>query len=179
MPPPRSRALRLAGGTLFVGMLGLTACGLDTSLNRFAFSGTSGEYMLRIVSGSAIVQGLLLLGVGVGLYRVAQRATSGWTALVVLVALWWGLSGRKVGLALWDEGRVYTGWFCLQTDQFTLCGPTQDCETTLLHTSVTPLPFWRVRLANAHGQRSFFIGPVTWAPTLRLLRNAFGPPTEK
>jgi hypothetical protein len=179
MHPPRSRALRLAGGTLFVIMLGLTACGLDTSVNRFAFSRTSGEYMMSIVSGSAVVQGLLLLGVGYGLYRVAQRSTSGWTALVVIVALCWGLSGRKVGVALWDEGRVYMGWFCIQTDQFTLCSPTEDCETALLHTSVTPLPFWRVRLANAHGQRSFFIGPVTWTPTLRMLRQAFGPSAEK
>jgi hypothetical protein len=84
MHPPRSRALRLAGGALFVIMLGLTACGLDTSLNRFAFSGTSGEYMMSIVSGSAVVQGLLLLGVGYGLYRVAQRSTFGRTTLVVI-----------------------------------------------------------------------------------------------
>jgi hypothetical protein len=179
MHPPRSRALRLAGSALFVVMLGLTACGLDTSVNRFAFARTSGEYMMSIVSGSAVMQGLLLLGVGYGLYRVAQRATMSWTALVVLLALCWGLSGRKVGVALWDEGRVYTGWFCIQTDQFVLCSPTEDCETALLHTRVTPLPFWRVRLANAHGQRSFFIGPVTWVPTLRMLRNAFGPLTER
>lgn len=178
MHPPRSRALRLVGGILFAIMLGLTACGLDTSVNRFAFARTSGEYMLRIVSGSAVVQGLLLLGVGYGLYRVVQCFTSGWTVLVVLVALCWGLSGRKVGVAPWD-GRVYTGWFCIQTDQFVLCSSTEDCETTLLYTSVTPLPFWRVRLANAHSQRSFFIGPVTWGPTLRMLHEAFGPPTEK
>lgn len=176
MNSPRSRALRLVGGTLFTLMLGLTACGLDTSLNRFAFTRSSGEYMMRIVSGSASVQALLLLGVGVGLYRVTQRPTSGGTAWVMLLALYWGLSGRKVGVALWDEGRVYAGWFSLQTDQFALCDPTQDCETTIVHTSVTPLSFWRVRLANAHMQRTVFIGPLTWAPTLRMLREEFGPP---
>lgn len=179
MSPPRSRALRLAGSILFALMLGLTACGLDTSLNRFVFSGSSGEYMMRIVSGSVGVQGLLLLGVGYGLYRAAQRPTVGWTALVVIVALCWGLSGRKVGVALWDEGRVYAGWFNIQTDQFALCSPTEDCETTILHTSITPLPFWRVRLANAHGQRVIFIGPVTWEPTLRMLREVFSPPAKK
>lgn len=179
MRPPRSRALRLAGSTLFALMLGLTACGLDTSLNRFVFALYSGADMMHIVSGSAGVQGLLLLGVGYGLYQVTQRPTAAWTALVVLAALCWGLSGRKVGVALWNEGRVYTGWFNIQTDQFALCSPAEDCETTILHTSITPLPFWRVRLANAHGQRSFFIGPVTWGPTLRMLREAVSSPTEK
>jgi hypothetical protein len=176
MRPPRSRALRLAGGTLFALMLGLTTCGLDTPLNRFAFSGTSGDYMMSIISGSAVVQGLLLLGMGYGIYRIAQRPTFSWTVLVVLIALGWGLSGRKIGVAFWDEGRVTTGWFCIRTDQFILCSPTEDCETTLLYTSVIPLPFWRVRLANAYVQRNFFIGPVTWYPTLR---KGFGPRAER
>lgn len=179
MRQPRSRTLRLAGGILFTLMLGLTACGLDTSLNRFVFSGSSGEYMMRIVSGSAVGQGLLLLGTGYGLYRVGQRPTVGWTALVVLAALSWGLSGRKIGVALWDEGRVYVGWFNIQTDQFTLCSPTEDCETTLVHTSVTLLPFWRVRLANAHSQRSFFIGPIAWNPTMRMLGETFNPAAKQ
>jgi hypothetical protein len=178
MRPLRSRALSLAGGTLFALMLGLTACGLDTADNRFLFAGSSGGYMMRLVSGSAVVQGLLLLGVGYALYRVAQRPTIGWTALLVLMALGWGLSGRKVGVAPWDEGRVYIGWFNIQTDQFALCSPPHDCETTLVHTSVTPLSFWRVRLVNAQRQHSLFIGPFTWDQTLSMLRAEFGPPAQ-
>ena len=179
MNPPSSHTLRLAGGTLFALMLELTACGFDTSLNRLVFTGSSGEYMMHIVSGSAGVQSLLLLGIGCGLYRLGQRPTIGWTALIVLAALCWGLSGRKVGVAPWDEGRVYTGWFNFQTDQFALCSPTEDCETTIVHTSVIPLSFWRVRLATARSQHSFFIGPITWAPTLRMLREAYSPPAKK
>lgn len=178
MKPPRSRALRVTAGALFTLMLGLTACELDTSLSRFVFAG-SGEYMTRIVSGTVVGQGLFLLGAGYGLYRVAQRPTLGWVGLTVLLALGWGLSGRKVGVALWDEGRVYAGWFSIQTRQFTLCGPTQDCEITITRTSVTPLPFWRVRLANTQGEHSLFIGPLAWDPTLRMLREELEPPAKQ
>lgn len=171
----RSRAPLLAGGGLFALMLGLTVCGLDTPLNRMAFSGTSGEYMMTIVSGLVAVQGLLLFGAGYGLYRLAQRPAPSGAVMFAAVALVWGLSGRKVGVLPWPEGRVYAGWFNVQTDQFSVCVPTEDCETTALHTRVTPLPWWRVRLANAHGQRVLFIGPVTWGPTLRMLRQEFGP----
>lgn len=179
MRPPRYYALLLAVGALFALMLGLSALGLDIPINRMAFSGTSGEYMMTIVSGSAVVQGLLLLGAGYGLYRVAQRPALGWVGLFVAMALFWCLSGRKVGVLLSPEARVYVGWFVVQTDQFSMCVPTEDCEGTTLHTTVTPLPFWRVRLANAHGQHILFIGPVTWDPTLRMLRQAFGPPAER
>jgi len=174
----RFRALSLAGGILFALMLGLTVCGLDTPLNRMAFSGTSGEYMMTIVSGSVMMQGLLLLGAGYGLYRFVQRPAFRWAGLFVSLALCWGLSGRKVGVLLWPEGRVYVGWFNIQTDQFTMCTPTQDCETTTLHTVVWPLSFWRVRIINSHSQHDLFIGPVTWDPTLRMLRQAFGPPSK-
>lgn len=175
----RSRLLLVLGSLLFAVLLGLTALGFDTPFNRMQFSGTSGEYLVTIVSGSALVQSLLLFGVGYGLYRMAQRPTLGAATLCVAVALVWGLSGRKVGVLLWPEGQVYIGWFSIRTEQFSLCVPTEDCETTTLHTIVTPLPFWRVRLANTHRQRIVFIGPVTWDPTLRMLRQAFGHPSKK
>lgn len=175
----RSRILFLLGSVLFAVLLGLTALGLDTPFNRMAFSGTSGEYLMTIVSGSALVQSLLLFGVGCGLYRVVQRPTLRGATLLVAVALVWGLSGRKVGVLLWPEGRVYVGWFGIRTEQFSLCVPTEDCEATTLQTIVTPLPFWRVCLANMHRQRIVFVGPVTWDPTLRMLRQAFGPPSKK
>lgn len=175
----RSRSLFLLGSVLFAVLLGFTALGLDTPLNRMQFSGTSGEYLMTIGSGSVLVQSLLLFGVGYGLYRVAQRPTLGAATLFVAVALVWGLSGRKVGVLRWPEWRVYVGWFGVRTDHFSLCVPTEDCEATTLQTIVTPLPFWRVRLANAHSQRIVFIGPVTWGPTLRMLRQSFGPPTDR
>jgi hypothetical protein len=175
----RSRILLMLGSILFALLLGLTALGLDTPFNRMQFSGTSGEYMMIIVSGSALVQTLLLFGIGYGLYHVGQRPTLRAATLFVAVALVWVLSGRKVGVLRWPEGRVYVGWFSIRTEQFSLCVPTEDCEATTLHTIVTPLPFWRVRLANAHSQRIVFIGPVTWDPTLRMLRQAFGPPSKK
>jgi hypothetical protein len=174
----RFRPLPLAGGLLFALMMGLTACGLDTPLNRMAFSGTSAEYMMTIVSGSAVLQGLLLLGTGYGIYRFVQRPAVGWAGLVLSLAFCWCLSGRKVGVLLWPKGRVYVGWFNIQTEQFSLCTPTEDCETTTLHTVIIPLSFWRVRILNAHSQYDLFIGPVTWAPTLCMLHQTFGPPTK-
>ena len=161
--------------TVFGTMLLLTVLGLDTSMNRFEFARTSAEYMMTIVSGPAVLQGLLLFAAGYCLFRLIRGPFTPWAGLFLAVALAWGLSGRKVGV-LFSEGRVYAGWFHVQMNRFSLCVPEEDCETTIYRVTVTPLSYWRVRLSTAHTQRVLFVGPVNWHRTLAMLQQTFSPP---
>ena len=165
----------VTAATVFGAMVLLTILGLDTPFNRFAFAQTSAEYMMTIVSGSAVLQGLLLCGVGYCLFRLVRGPFPWWALLFSALALAWSLSGRKVGV-LFSEGRVYAGWFGVQTTQFSLCVPPADCETTIYRVTVTPLSYWRVRLSTAHQQRVLFVGPVNWQRTLSMLQQTFSPP---
>ena len=165
----------VTAATVFAAMVLLTVLGLDTPFNRFAFTQTSAEYMMTIVSGSAVLQGLLLCGAGYCLFRVVRGPFPRWAVLFSAVALAWGLSGRKVGV-LFGEGRVYAGWFCVQTTQFSLCLPPEDCEATIYRVTVTPLPYWRIRLSTTHQQRVLFVGPVNWHRTRSMLQQTFSSP---
>ena len=161
--------------TVFGAMLLLTVLGLDIPFNRFVFARTSAEYMMTIVSGLAVLQVLLLFGGGYCLFRAVRGPFPQWGVLFVALAVAWALSGRKVGV-LFSEGRVYAGWFQVQTTQFSLCVPQDDCEATIYRVTVTPLSYWRVRLSTTHSQRVLFVGPVNWHRTLVMLQQTFSPP---
>ena len=160
---------------VFSSMLLVTVLGQDIPINRFVFARTSAEYMMPIVSGPVVLQGLLLCGAGYCLFRSVRGSFPQWAVLFLAVALAWGLSGRKVGV-LFSEGRVYAGWFHVQTAQFSLCVPQEDCETAIYRVTITPLSYWRDRLSTVHNQRVLFVGPVNWHRTLAMLQQTFSSP---
>ncbi|WP_143080330.1 hypothetical protein [Hymenobacter arizonensis] len=158
----------------------LLTCLGNAPIRRILFaSDTGADYQLDAVQAPAWLQVVLLGLTGGLLYRWVQRPALGRGLLCGLAGLCWGLSGRTVGLMLDPAGKVYTGWFYLPTDRFYICPSEGGCETLTYHTTVVPLPFWRVRLHNARFSRVVFVGPMHWAPTLALLRCAFNPNPER
>jgi hypothetical protein len=134
-------------------MLGLTVCGLNTPLNRFVFSRNSTEYMMRIVSGSAVMQGLLLLGVWTlpgcptpqpWLGRASGASNS------VLGPKW----AKGGGDALARGAGVH--WVVPHANRpvCAVCSNGRLQNDYAAH-NATSLSFWRVRLTNAHGQHIF------------------------
>lgn len=174
MPRPRLSVSSIALAVLFVGMLLLTYLG-NSAIRRILFSDSSADYMLTAEQAPAALQVLWLSLAGVLLYRCAQRLEAKRVLLFALVGLCWGLSGRTVGIMLSPEGKVYAGWFYLRTDRFRVCPSESECEATIYQTTAEPLPFWRVRIKNAHFSRVLFIGPMNWTPTLTMLQCAFNP----
>jgi hypothetical protein len=94
-------------------------------------------------------------------------------SLLICIFLWVS-SGRMISIITWPDGRVNTGWFNIPTNQFYLCNPQADCETTVSYKTKTEnLFFWRIRVKNENIDKVVFVGPFLWNKTLRLFSDKF------
>ena len=148
---------------VIVFMLFFTGIGFFPG-KEFLFANTSNPDMMNIVSGNVLIQTVLFLVVIFFFFLfLRKKFKRKYTIAVLLVIATWVLCGRTIGVMVWPDGQFSTGWFHMETERFYLCGPNEDCETTLYsHTKIEKLSFWRVRMKNEYCEKIIFIGPFIW-----------------
>jgi len=94
--------------------------------------------------------------------------------LSILFILWF-VSGRSVAFKYFPEGRVITGWYYIETDNFYISKGQMDYEKVITkETSIEILSFWRIRIQNKMIDRTLFIGPFVWENSLIVLNQDIG-----
>lgn len=95
--------------------------------------------------------------------------------ILLLVLLFWLMSGRVVAFKSFPDGRVITGWYYVEANSFKLCKEDIDCESMLFkETKVTRLPFWCISIDNSLTNKIIFIGPFTWNSSAKVFEDHIG-----
>jgi hypothetical protein len=95
------------------------------------------------------------------------------TVILILcsILLLWLLSGRTIAFKYFPNGRILTGWYYIESNQFTLCGDDEDYERIISQeTKLIESPYWSVRVVNENIDETIFIGPFTWRSSMEVLR---------
>jgi len=80
-----------------------------------------------------------------------------------------------MGIKLYPDGRISTGWFYIETNRFSVCaGETSDCEQiTHYQTFIEKAPFWSLKIRNKDINRTVFVGPIIWSEALNQFYEKF------
>lgn len=159
---------------IFLAMAALTAIGY-TSANTFFFAGGSIASLMDLAAMPVIIPTSLLIVFGLLLYFYWRKNSKVKLVNLGIVMLLWFLSGRTVGMIVYPDGEVVTGWFYIQTGRFYICDQKTDCETTIgYHTKTESLPFWGIRIKNRNTDKLVFTGPFLWNRTAKLFNAKLG-----
>lgn len=142
---------------------------------KLFYTRESATYLTELSEISIELVVVLLLAIGfILLYKFNSKVLR--ISLLSIALVFWLLAGRKVGVKKFEDGRVNYGWYSFETGKFFLCDKEDiECETVIANkTSIEKLSFWRVKIKNEDINETIFIGPITWAKAIEILKTNIG-----
>jgi hypothetical protein len=142
---------------------------------KLFYTNESATYLTELSSINIIISIVsILIFVFIIFYKFSNRAFK--ISLSFFVLLLWLLSGIKVGVKKFEDGRVNYGVYCFETNRFFLCEKEDlECESIIANrTSVEGMSFWRVKIKNEDIEEIIFVGPITWSKAIEVLKTNIG-----
>jgi hypothetical protein len=142
---------------------------------KVLFTRESADYLSDISEVNHLFSVLFFIAYIAVAVLVFKKVSTQRVLILLLAMILWLMCGRVISFKAFPDGRIITGWYYIESNNFNLCEDDNDCETIISKGStISKLSLWRIGIKNKYINKVIFIGPFTWHNCSKLFEKNIG-----